>query len=156
MFIYCHPGMDMHGVIALNVLPFQIQFPLDIKHIWMFQFYVFPPPGWIIQHPKLISGCNISHRILSEEWGDTCGLQIRKGGSEIVGYRRPGRWGSLFKSGVNWAMKTSCSMVDFIYWATVFLFHRHIFLVFTKSSCCFCKHYDLGPLWYSASLSSNK
>ena len=142
VFIYCHPGMDMHGVIALNVLAFQIQFPSTLNIFGCFSSMFFPHQDglwWIIEHPKLNSGCNISHRSLSEDWGDTCGLQIRKGGSEIVGYRRPGRWGSLFKSGVNWAMKTYENIMfdgGFNLLSYFVYIHRHIVLVF-KSSCCF-------------------
>jgi len=47
----------------------------------MFNSYV-SLPGRV--HQKKFSWKSASCR---EEWGDTCGLQIRNGGSEIVGYQ---------------------------------------------------------------------
>eukprot|EP00435_Cladocopium_sp_Y103_P004808 s1400_g1.t1 len=41
------------------------------------------PPGSMPGECVVMKGWNTA----TLEWGDTCGLQIRKGGSEIVGYR---------------------------------------------------------------------
>eukprot|EP00434_Breviolum_minutum_P035239 symbB.v1.2.031186.t2/scaffold3591.1/size53548/3 len=49
------------------------------------------PPGAMPGQCAMMQGWNTA----ALEWGDTCGLQIRKGGSEIVGYRNGEEIGCL-------------------------------------------------------------